>query len=155
MVKRSKLFREISALPLLVFSSKYFPFPFILSDVEVNPEYNISQNSGCILFEASCIHTQLATFSILTLPNSLKYYNIIYHEILQYLFCSNLMSVDMFLTFNYICIPESFNTNISYQLFQYTIIFVNSHSQNTISKGNFVLKNHFYTFVFKITGILK
>jgi hypothetical protein len=36
------------------------------------------------------------------------------------------------------CIPESFNTNISHQLFDYTITFV-----NTNSNGDFVLKNQF------------
>ena len=28
-------------------------------------------------------------------------------------------------TFNFLCIPESFNTNISHQLFDYTITFEN------------------------------
>ena len=33
-----------------------------------------------------------------------------------------------------ICEPESFNTNISHQLFDYTITFENSHHENTYSK---------------------
>ena len=44
------------------------------------------------------------------------------------------------------CTPESFNTNISHQ---------NSQHYNTNSKGDFVLKNRFKTFVFKISGIQK
>ena len=43
----------------------------------------------------------------------------------------------------YICIPESFNTNNSHQLFGYKIIFVNSQHENTNSKGDFLLKNLF------------
>ena len=35
------------------------------------------------------------------------------------------------LTFNHICIPESFNSNISKQLFDYTITFVNSQHYRT------------------------
>ena len=46
-------------------------------------------------------------------------------------------------TLNVICIPDSFNTNISQQLFDYTIIFVNSQRLNSTSKGDFVLKNQF------------
>ena len=41
------------------------------------------------------------------------------------------------------CIPENFNTNISHQLFDYTITFVNSQHWNTNSKGDFVLKTRF------------
>ena len=37
-----------------------------------------------------------------------------------------------------ICIPESFNTNISHQLFDYIITYVNSQHQNSLSKGDFV-----------------
>ena len=40
---------------------------------------------------------------------------------------------------NILCTPESFNTIISHQLFDYTITFVNSQRWNTNSKGNFVL----------------
>ena len=40
---------------------------------------------------------------------------------------------------NSYCIPESFNTNISQQLFDYIITFVNS-TKNTDSKDNFVPK---------------
>ena len=40
----------------------------------------------------------------------------------------------------YICIPESFNTNISHQRFDYKVTFVNSQLENTNSKGDFVLK---------------
>jgi hypothetical protein len=39
-----------------------------------------------------------------------------------------------------ICIPESFNTNISHQLFDYTITFENSQHYNKNSKGDFVLQ---------------
>ena len=38
------------------------------------------------------------------------------------------------------CIPESFNTNIPYPLFDYKIIFVNSQHKNTKSKGNLYSK---------------
>ena len=40
-----------------------------------------------------------------------------------------------------ICIPESFHSNISYELFHSIITFVNSQLENTNSKGDFVLKN--------------
>ena len=53
------------------------------------------------------------------------------------------------------CIPDTFNTNISRQLFEYIIIFVNSQLENTNLKGDFVLKNQFETFVLKISGIQK
>ena len=38
------------------------------------------------------------------------------------------------------CISESFNTNISHQLFDNTITFVNSHNYNINSRGDFVQK---------------
>ena len=41
------------------------------------------------------------------------------------------------------CMPESFNMNISHQLFDKTITFVNSQHKNTNSKGDFLLKNRF------------
>ena len=47
-------------------------------------------------------------------------------------------------------LPESFNTNISHQLFDNTKTFVNSQHSNTNSKGDFVLKTQFYL---KISGI--
>ena len=47
---------------------------------------------------------------------------------------------------------ESFNTNISHQLFD-KITFVNSQRENTNSKGDFVLKNRDETFVLKISCI--
>ena len=40
--------------------------------------------------------------------------------------------------YNIIYIPESFNTNISHQLFDYKITFVNSQHKNINSKGDFV-----------------
>ena len=43
---------------------------------------------------------------------------------------------------NNFCIPESFNTNISHQLFDYTITFVNLQHQNTNYKGSFT-NRHF------------
>ena len=46
--------------------------------------------------------------------------------------------------FNVFYVPESFNMNFSHQLFDYKT-FVNS--QDKISKGDFVLKNWFETFV--------
>ena len=52
-----------------------------------------------------------------------------------------------------VCIPESFKTNISHQLFDYKIPFVNSQRKNTNSKGDFELKNRFETFVFWYTKI--
>ena len=42
-----------------------------------------------------------------------------------------------------LCIPESFNTNISHQLFNYKITFMNSRNKNPNSKDAFVLKNRF------------
>ena len=50
---------------------------------------------------------------------------------------------------------ESFNTNISHQLLDYTITFVNSQYENTNSKGYFVLQNRLETFVLKISVIQK
>ena len=47
-------------------------------------------------------------------------------------------SCSIFLASNYICIPESFNTNISHQHFDYKITFLNSQHWNTNSKGDFV-----------------
>ena len=44
---------------------------------------------------------------------------------------------------NKICIPESFNTNIEHQLFDYKITFVNSKHENMISKGNLYSKTGF------------
>ena len=44
---------------------------------------------------------------------------------------------------NISCISESFNTNISNQLFDYKITFVNSQHENTKSKGDLVLKKQF------------
>ena len=55
----------------------------------------------------------------------------------------------------YFCIPKSFNKKISHQLFDYTITFANSKHYNKNSKGDFVLKNRFETFVLKISGIQK
>ena len=48
----------------------------------------------------------------------------------------------------FFCTPESFNTNISHQLLDYTITFENS-------KGDFVIKNRFRLFILKISGIQK
>ena len=47
--------------------------------------------------------------------------------------------------------PESFNTNILYQLFYYKITFVNSQHENTNSEGDFVS----YKTDLKISGIQK
>ena len=44
---------------------------------------------------------------------------------------------------NILSIPESFNTNISHQIFDYTTTFVNFQHQNTNLKGDIVLKNRF------------
>ena len=52
------------------------------------------------------------------------------------------------------CIPESFNKNISHQLFDDKITFVNSQHEYTNSKGDFVLKNPF-GIVVKIFDIQK
>ena len=56
----------------------------------------------------------------------------------------------MFLDF---VIPESFNTNISYQLFDYKIAFVRSQLENTNVKSDFVLKNRFETSVLKVIDL--
>ena len=50
---------------------------------------------------------------------------------------------------NWVCIPESFNMNISHQLFDYKIAFANSQCEYTNSKGDFELKTRFKTFVLK------
>ena len=47
----------------------------------------------------------------------------------------------------------SFDTNISRQLLDYQITFVNSHHENKKSKGDLVLRHRFETFVLKIFGI--
>ena len=49
--------------------------------------------------------------------------------------------------------PESFNINISHQLFDYKITSVNSQRENPNSKGGYVLKKPFETFILKISGI--
>ena len=54
-----------------------------------------------------------------------------------------LMDQERLLVDNEICIPESFNTNISHQIFDYAITFLNSQNQNENSKDDFVLKNWF------------
>ena len=61
--------------------------------------------------------------------------------------------MQIFKSNNIICIPENLNANISHQLFQYKITFVNSQLENTNSKGDFVLKNRVQTFVLKNSGI--
>ena len=48
-----------------------------------------------------------------------------------------------FLNESNLSILESFNTNISYQLFDYKITFVNSQLEKTNSKDDFELKNLF------------
>ena len=50
-----------------------------------------------------------------------------------------------------ICLPESFNINISHQLFDYKITFANSQHK-TLIRCNFVHKNWFETFVLEISG---
>ena len=52
---------------------------------------------------------------------------------------------------NKLFIPESFNTIVSHQLFDYK----NSQHENTNSKDDFVLNNLFETLVLKITRIKK
>ena len=51
-----------------------------------------------------------------------------------------------------VCIPESFNTNISNQLSDYSITFV-SQRKNRNSKGDFALKTRFEMSVWKISGM--
>ena len=41
---------------------------------------------------------------------------------------------------NSFCIPESYNINISHQLFDYKITIMNSQRENTNSKGDFKKK---------------
>ena len=48
-----------------------------------------------------------------------------------------------------------FNTNISHQLFDYKITFVNSQRENINLNVDFVLKNQCETFVLKNSGIQK
>ena len=56
-----------------------------------------------------------------------------------------------------VCIPaDSFNTNILRQLFNYKINnLCESQPKSTNSKGDFVLKNRFKTFVLKVSCIQK
>ena len=54
-----------------------------------------------------------------------------------------------------ICIPESFDKNISHQLFDYKITFVISQRKNTNSNDEFVLKNRVEKSILKISGIQK
>ena len=63
------------------------------------------------------------------------------------------LDLDMtsFLPCKKICTPESYNKDISYQLFDYKITSVNSQCENTNSKGDFVLKKRFEMFILKIT----
>ena len=53
------------------------------------------------------------------------------------------ITIDIALWSKTICKPESFNTKILHQLFDYTITFVNSQHKNTNSRCDFVLKNRF------------
>ena len=48
-----------------------------------------------------------------------------------------------FTIINVLCIPESFNKNISQKHFDYKINFVNSQQKNNNSKSEFVFKNQF------------
>ena len=48
------------------------------------------------------------------------------------------------------CIPESFNTNISHQVFDYLITFVNSSSRTPIQKVILFSKTSFRFLVYKI-----
>ena len=45
--------------------------------------------------------------------------------------------------YNIICIPVSFNKNISQKLFDYKITFVNSQHENANSKCDFVIINRY------------
>ena len=56
---------------------------------------------------------------------------------------------------NLICIPENFNTNISLQLFDYKITFVNSQLENTNLKVDSVLKDRVERLLKKNSGIQK
>ena len=56
---------------------------------------------------------------------------------------------------NTICIPESFDTNISHQLFELEITLVNSQHKNANSNDDFEIKNRFKTLVLKISCIQK
>ena len=69
---------------------------------------------------------------------------------------SDFIAYNWYYIYYQICKPESFNTNISQQLFDYKITFVNSQLKNTNWKDDFVLKNRgFVTFVLKISGMQK
>ena len=96
-----------------------------------------------------CIELILYSLYTVTLYNSYTYYN--YHCFLLLLYIKVFQIANIFqkiylegdFPFKTFCIPESFNTNISHQLFDYTITFVNTQHYNTNSKGDFVLKNRF------------
>ena len=64
----------------------------------------------------------------------------------QYLIDQNYIYYKIILQ-NNLCIPQSFNTNITYLLFGYIITFMNSQHKTTNSKSDFVLKNWFEMFV--------
>ena len=51
------------------------------------------------------------------------------------------------------CIPEILNTNISHQLFDCKITFVNSQNKNKNSKGDLNSKNRFECSLLKFPGI--
>ena len=57
--------------------------------------------------------------------------------------------------FKIILNTKSFKMPILHQLYDYKISPVNSHRENTNSKGDFVFKNRFETFFLKISGIQK
>ena len=54
------------------------------------------------------------------------------------LFIYHLSLIWMILHYTLFCITEIFNTNISQQIFDYKITFVNAQHKNTNSKGDFV-----------------
>ena len=79
-----------------------------------------------------------------------------YKKILyNFIMFNNHIYYNNFCNLNKFCIPESFNTNISHQLFKYTITFVNIQRENTNSKGDLLLKTRFETVILKIFGVRK
>ena len=55
------------------------------------------------------------------------------------IYTNNIIIIIQALIYIY-CIPERFNINISHQLLDYKIVFVNSQNENTNSKGDLYSK---------------
>ena len=57
--------------------------------------------------------------------------------------CTYIYNFAIDIQFGNFLFTRNFNTNISHQIFDYSITFVNSQHKNTNSKGDFVLKSNY------------